>query len=125
METIGTTYSVSLPGLVQYDNSEKTYIRTQVYIIIIIYYVLDCNINSSPTAGLDYSTVLNPSTLTFGAGSIIGDTACFDVSLLTDTVVEGQEFFFLSLTSSDGLVTINSGQSRATVNINDLTRKLF
>ena len=78
-----------------------------------------------PTAGLDYSTVLNPSILTFSAGSNIGSTACFDVSLLTDTDVEGQEFFFLSLTSSDGLVTISSGQSSATVNINDLTRELL
>ena len=74
-----------------------------------------------PTAGLDYSTVLTPSILTFGAGSIIGNTACFDVSLLTDSVVEGQEFFFLSLTSSDGLVTISSGQSSATVNIVDIS----
>ena len=65
--------------------------------------------------------MLNPSILTFSAGSNIGSTVCFDVSLLTDSVVEGQEFFFLSLTSSDGLITISSTQSSATVNIVDIS----
>ena len=71
-----------------------------------------------PTADVDYSTVLNPSTLIFSAGSNIGSTACFDVSLLTDSDVEGTESFFLSLTSSSGITVT---QSRATVNIVDLT----
>ena len=63
--------------------------------------------------------------MTFPEQSIAGDTACFNVSLLTDNDVEGLEFFLLSLTSSaTSLVTVSPDQSEATVNIRDLTGEL-
>ena len=43
------------------------------------------------------------------------------MQLLTDNIVEGDEDFFLRLSSADPLLTIDTNRQQATVTINDLT----
>ena len=48
-----------------------------------------------------------------------GDTQCFDVTILSDVLVEGVEDFFLNVASVSPLVTVDPGANQATVNIVD------
>lgn len=71
------------------------------------------------TANDDYSTILQPSMVTFPIGSVAGDIQCFGVTIINDELVEGNENFFLNLVSTNAQVTVDQTRDQATVNIID------
>ena len=65
---------------------------------------------SAATANVDYNSFSTP--LTF----LPGETRqCTTVHINDDTIVEPDEVFNLSATSSDGVVIANDGRSRVTI----------
>ena len=52
---------------------------------------------------------------------MMGSTACANVVLLSDVIVEGDESFFLGLRNSDQFLVVDSDRDEATVTITDQT----
>lgn len=81
----------------------------------IVYFLIFAAVN-------DYTPVI-ALPVTFSAGSVVNSESCFDVDLASDTLVEGNEFFFLGMVPASPLVTVDDNLDEATVTILDLDRK--
>ena len=71
-------------------------------------------INSS--AGADYMSIMN-APVVFMSGDPLGTTACQNVTIFDDNVVEAEEMFTVSTSSSDPVII--SPTSQAEINITD------
>ena len=71
---------------------------------------------------MDYE--LDPTVLTFPNGSAQGARQCVTVSINDDVAVEDNEYFHMTLTSSDALVEISNICQRATITIIDTDCKI-
>lgn len=71
--------------------------------------------------GVDYE--LDSSVLTFPAGSAQGARQCVTVSISDDVAVEDNEYFHMTLTSSDAQFEVSSICPRATFTIIDTDGK--
>ncbi|MBI4578938.1 MAG: hypothetical protein HY718_04495, partial [Planctomycetes bacterium] len=60
------------------------------------------------TVGADYTALAVPTTVTFPAGSVNGDTQAVDVILADDPIVEGPETIRLGLTNATGGAVLGS-----------------
>lgn len=65
----------------------------------------------------DYSSI-SLNTLTFPSGTVTGDTRCFTVGILDDTMVENDEFFTVSLSNHHGAV-VSGGSIQIIIEDND------
>ena len=71
----------------------------------------------------DEDFAFSPQVLTFPAGSVVGNTQCIQVTILTDDSVEGDETFMLNLGSPGPLVVLDPNFSSATVSILNIDSK--
>ena len=71
--------------------------------------------------GVDYE--LNPAVLTFPAGSAHGARQCVTASINDDVAVENNEYFHMTLTSSDAQFEVSSLCPRAVFTIIDADGK--
>ena len=71
--------------------------------------------------GVDYE--LNPAVLTFPTGSAQGARQCVTVSINDDVAVENNEYFHMTLTSSDAQFEVSSICPRAVFTIFDADGK--
>ena len=73
--------------------------------------------------GVDYE--LDPTVLTFPNGSAQGARQCVTVSVIDDVAVEDNEYFYMTLTSSDELVEVSGICQRAKFTIIDTDGKIL
>lgn len=73
---------------------------------------------SIPNAdGIDYT--LNPTNLTFPAGSARGDSQCLMISITDDEAVESREVFYVELSTYDSRIQVSEVCPRTRVFIGD------
>lgn len=83
--------------------------------------------NSATTASNDYTNTSSPPSLSFNG--TIGETETITVPILEDTIIEGNETYFVNISNvSSSLVSINDNQglgtivdNDASISINDIT----
>ncbi|WP_316801641.1 Calx-beta domain-containing protein [Pedobacter frigidisoli] len=66
----------------------------------------------------DY-TFTSPTTVTFPAGSVVGDTQTFTVGIVDDNRAEGPETYTASISSPTGVATLGNASVTTTINDND------